>query len=369
MYPTRSRPTRWSGAAYRGRMATQKQPATSRKAAPKAPATRAPRTRSATGTASAPATKKGTGSGGRAAAKAPSGRIPTTGTPGPVAAAPVTRAAPESRRAHRSAVAALLAEHPGDTTGPKPRAAGQVASEVVAAGDAVLTQALEEAGRRAAATVSAAPGARHAAPAAPAVGGPAGTAGVHLSAQTGLPPLQDVALGAVALLAERMWAAGTVGLAWANGVAARTISLVRAVSPQVATAQADARLQALAERGQRVRVERTQALTEAVTAAISSAATSDAMREMTVAAIEQATDEVLDVVLPAVLEAVTEMETQDKLDELMSGLLLRTMPSALEKIMPGVMLRTATKPALGIVPSLMGALASGLSGEASTERG
>jgi hypothetical protein len=236
-----------------------------------------------------------------------------------------------------------------------------VAAEVAQVGDTIVTNALEQAERRAAAAVAGASAARHAAPEAPELR-------VRISPETGLPPIQDVALGAVAVLAERMWQAGTVGLAWANGVAARSIALVRAVSPNVATAQADARLRALAERGQRVRQERTEALAEVVTTAISSAATSDALREMTVAAIEQATDDVLDVVLPAVLEAVTEMETQEKLDELMSGLLLRQLPSALEKTLPGVMLRTATKPALGIVPSLMGALASGLSGEPGTPR-
>jgi hypothetical protein len=248
-----------------------------------------------------------------------------------------------------------------------------VAAEVAQAGDALLVSALRRAERTAAATVTGAHAMTGTHTVTGADAGPAAPAQaegrLRISPGTGLPPIQDVALGAVALLAERMWAAGTVGMAWVNDLAARVIVVVRAVSPQVATATADAHLQALAERGLRVRQERTEALAEALTSAISTAATSDALREMTVAAIDQATDEVLEVVLPAVLEAVTEMETQAKLDELMSGLLLRTMPSALEKTLPGVMLRTATKPALGFVPSLMGALSSGLAGESGTARG
>jgi hypothetical protein len=56
------------------------------------------------------------------------------------------------------------------------------------------------------------------------------------------------------------------------------------------------------------------------------------------------------------LEAVTELETQEKLDELMAGLLLRQLPSALEKTLPGVMMRTATKPAAGLNAFLSGVL-------------
>jgi hypothetical protein len=96
-----------------------------------------------------------------------------------------------------------------------------------------------------------------------------------------------------------------------------------------------------------------------LTEAITNAATSDAMRQMSVAAIEEATDDVLAVVLPAMLEAVTELETQEKLDELMAGLLLRQLPSALEKTLPGVMMRTATKPAAGLMPFLSGVLPKG----------
>jgi hypothetical protein len=124
----------------------------------------------------------------------------------------------------------------------------------------------------------------------------------------------------------------------------------------VATLQADAQLQRLAARGQQVRLERSEALTTSLTAGIMAAATSDAVREMVVAAIEEATDDVLDVVLPAMLEAITERETQDKLDELMAGLLLRQLPAALERTIPQVMLRTATRPAAGLMPFLGGVL-------------
>jgi hypothetical protein len=122
---------------------------------------------------------------------------------------------------------------------------------------------------------------------------------------------------------------------------------------------ADARLASLAERGRAVRAERSEAMNAVVTNAITNAATSDAMRQMSVAAIEEATDDVLAVVLPAMLEAVTELETQEKLDELMAGLLLRQLPSALEKTLPGVMMRTATKPAAGLNAFLSGVLPKG----------
>jgi hypothetical protein len=170
------------------------------------------------------------------------------------------------------------------------------------------------------------------------------------------PPAEDIALGALTVVAERAWRVGSWAVAVATGMSMRAVDVVRAVSPTFATEQADARIAALAERGRTVREERTEAISAMVTTAISSAATSDAMREMSVAAIEEATDDVLAVVLPAMLEAVTEMETQEKLDELMAGLLLRQLPSALEKTLPGVMMRTATKPAAGIMPFLSGVL-------------
>ena len=178
--------------------------------------------------------------------------------------------------------------------------------------------------------------------------------------------MQDVALGLAALLAEVAWRTAARGAEIASSAAARTAVVVRAVSPTFATDQADAHLNALAERGRRVRAERAEAISATLSGAITSAATSDAVREMTVTAIEQATDDVLAVVLPAMLEAVQDLETQEKLDELMAGLLLRQLPAALEKTLPGVMLRTATKPALGLMPSLMGALTAGLSGETGT---
>ncbi|HEX6887872.1 MAG TPA: hypothetical protein VF143_07180 [Candidatus Nanopelagicales bacterium] len=196
---------------------------------------------------------------------------------------------------------------------------------------------------------------------------------------TQLPPVQDIAIGAAAVLTERMWAAGARTLAWTNRLVGASVGLIRAVSPEVATRGTDARLQALAERGRAVRVERGEALAASLTSAITAAVTSDAVREMTVAAIEEATDDVLAVVLPAVLERVAEAETQEQLDELMSGLLirqlptamaavadaetqgtldelmarllLRQLPAALEKTIPQVMLRTATRPA-----SLLGAV-------------
>jgi hypothetical protein len=169
-----------------------------------------------------------------------------------------------------------------------------------------------------------------------------------------LPPAEDVLLGLASLVAENAWRLGTRTVAAVSQAAAQTVAFVRGVAPSYASAHAEARLNELAERGRRVRTERTEALTTAMTTAITTAATSDAVREMTVAAIEEATDDVLAVMLPAVLEAVTELETQERLDELMAGLLLRQLPSALEKTLPGVMLRTATRPALGLVPFLGG---------------
>ena len=170
------------------------------------------------------------------------------------------------------------------------------------------------------------------------------------------PPAEDVALGVVSVIADRAWRAGSWGIAMATGITMRAADVVRAISPTFATEMADARLAALAERGRAMRAERSEALSAVVSNAITNAATSDAMRQMSVAAIEEATDDVLAVVLPAMLEAVTELETQDKLDELMAGLLLRQLPSALEKTLPGVMMRTATKPAAGLNAFLSGVL-------------
>ena len=166
--------------------------------------------------------------------------------------------------------------------------------------------------------------------------------------------VQDVALGVASLIAEGVWRAGASGLALATRGLSTMVGVVRAVSPQIANDEATARINALAERGRRVRQERSDAFAEAVTGAVTTAVTSDAMREMTVAAIEEASDDVLAVVLPSVLKAVSEMETQAKLDELMAGLLLRQLPDALEKTLPAVLVRSATRPALGLVPFLGG---------------
>jgi trimeric autotransporter adhesin len=317
----------------------------------------------AKGAAAARSAAKGSaakGSGSRATAAGSGSRATAGGTSGKAAPkrTAVGRAAPESQRAHRSAVEALLAPHPGDTAGPDarpravgpdPEAAAQAAAELAEATRSLLASALlvptEHTTADAAAHL-----ARHA-----ASGGPSGDV-VRLDPRTGLPSAQDVALGVASIVVERLWRAGASAIAWGNGVAARSVSVARAVSPQVASAQADARLQRLAARGQRVRQERAEALAASFTAAITSAATSDAVRGMAVAAIEEATDEVLEVVLPAMLEAITERETQDKLDELMAGLLLRQLPAALEKTIPQVMLRTATRPAAGLMPFLGGVL-------------
>jgi hypothetical protein len=180
-----------------------------------------------------------------------------------------------------------------------------------------------------------------------------------LTTRPAYPPAEDVALGVLSVLAERAWRAGSWTIAVATGITMRAADVIRAVSPTFATELADARLAALAERGRAVRAERSEAMSSVVTNAITTAATSDAMRQMSVAAIEEATDDVLAVVLPAMLEAVTELETQEKLDELMAGLLLRQLPSALEKTLPGVMMRTATKPAAGLNAFLSGVLPKG----------
>lgn len=161
------------------------------------------------------------------------------------------------------------------------------------------------------------------------------------------------------MVAEGAWRAGSWAIATATGITVRAADVVRAISPTFASEMADARLAALAERGRSVREERTHAMNDVVTNAITNAATSDAIRQMSVAAIEEATDEVLAVVLPAMLEAVTELETQEKLDELMAGLLLRQLPGALEKTLPGVMMRTATRPAAGLNAFLSGVLPKG----------
>lgn len=195
--------------------------------------------------------------------------------------------------------------------------------------------------------------------------------GTTAAGATPLPPLEDVALGLATVLGETLWRIGSRGAELATGAAGRIAGVVRGVWPQYATSWVDGRLLFLADRGRRVREERTEAVSAAMTGAMTSAVTSDAMRDMTVTAIEQATDDVLAVVLPAMLDAVSDRETQRRLDELMAGLLLRQLPDALEKTLPGVMVRTATRTSLGIVPSLMGALTSGLSGEPSQsgERG
>ncbi len=174
-----------------------------------------------------------------------------------------------------------------------------------------------------------------------------------------LPPAEDIALGALTVLAESAWHAGSRAVAAAASLSVRAIDVLRAVSPTFATELAEARLTELGQRGRAVRTERAEAVNAVLTDAITNAATSDAMRQMSVAAIEEATDDVLAVVLPAMLEAVTELETQEKLDELMAGLLLRQLPSALEKTLPGVMMRTATKPAAGLMPFLSGVLPKG----------
>ncbi len=177
-----------------------------------------------------------------------------------------------------------------------------------------------------------------------------------LVARPELPPMDDVALGVLVVVAERTWRIGTRAVAVAAEASMRAVEVVRAFSPQIATQQADARLAALAQRGRSVREERTAAVSSAFSEAITQAAASDAMRQMTVTAIEEAAEDVLAVVLPTMLDAVAEMETQERLDELMSGLLLRQLPSALEKTLPGVMMRTATKPAAGLLPFLGGVL-------------
>lgn len=178
-----------------------------------------------------------------------------------------------------------------------------------------------------------------------------------------LPPIQDVALGLASVTAETLLRVGARGAELVSGAAAQVAGLIRGVSPSYVTTWVDGRLLALADRGERVRVERTEAVSAALTNAMTSAVTSDAMRDMTVTAVEQATDDVLAVVLPAMMDAVNDRETQKQLDELMAGLLLRQLPDALEKTLPGVMVRTATRTSLGIVPSLMGALTSGLSSD------
>lgn len=186
--------------------------------------------------------------------------------------------------------------------------------------------------------------------------GPESTPAAATPAAAPLPPVQDVALGLAALVADALWRAGAAGVALVGAATTRVLTVARAITPAAAAELTDASLQSLAERGRRVRAQRTVDLTDMLTTAMANATGNPAVREIAVAAIGEATEEVLAVVLPSVLDAMSETETQDRLDELMAGLLVRQMPAALEKTLPGVMLRTATKPALGIVPSVMGAL-------------
>ncbi len=169
-----------------------------------------------------------------------------------------------------------------------------------------------------------------------------------------LPPLEDVALGVLVVVAERSWQLGSRAVAMAGTASMKALDAVRALSPQIANERADARLAAFAQRGRAVRAERTAAVSTAFSEAVTQAAASDAMRQMTVTAMEEAAEEVLAVVLPTMLDAVADLETQERLDELMAGLLLRQLPSALEKTLPGVMMRTATRPAAGLLPFLNG---------------
>jgi hypothetical protein len=238
-------------------------------------------------------------------------------------------------------VEALLAEHVEEA--PATAAAEEVGRAAERATERAAERATERRARRAA---EAAP--HHARPEVPAT-----------PAMGPLPPAPDVLLGLASVIAEQAWRWGTRAVAFASGSASRTVALVRGVAPSYASNQLDATLNGLADRGRQVRQERAEAVSSAMTSAITSAATSDAVREMTVAAIEEATDDVLAVMLPALLEAVTELETQERLDELMAGLLLRQLPGALERTLPGVMLRTATKPALGLVPFLGGSMPRG----------
>lgn len=167
--------------------------------------------------------------------------------------------------------------------------------------------------------------------------------------------MPDVALGIASILAEQALRAGGVALLAGRSAVVGWIRLVRAVSPQVATARADAGLQALAERGRRVRLENTQALGSTISAALLSTATSEAARELAMAAFERATDDAIAVVMPAILQAMREEETEAVLDEMMAGLLVRQLPTAMEKTLPTLLMRTATRPTQ-LVPFLGGVL-------------
>ncbi len=170
------------------------------------------------------------------------------------------------------------------------------------------------------------------------------------------PPIQDVALGLAAVIAETLWRAGAVALTLATAASARALTVARAIAPAAAGELTEAAVLSLADRGRRLRAARMEELTDLLTGAMADASASPALREIAVSAIGEAAEEVLAVVLPSLLDAMSEEEHQERLDELMAGLLVRQMPAALERTLPGVMLRTATKPALGIVPSVMGAL-------------
>jgi hypothetical protein len=257
-------------------------------------------------------------------------------------------------------VEALLADYPAEGRAAAP-AAGPVmdGEEARAEARAERAEARAERAQSRAERAQEAPAARRPLDGTPVPAASTPRPATTLITRPAYPPAEDVALGVVSLIAERAWRAGSWGIATVTGITMRAADIVRAISPTFATEMADARLASLAERGRAVRAERSEAMSAVVTNAITNAATSDAMRQMSVAAIEEATDDVLAVVLPAMLEAVTELETQEKLDELMAGLLLRQLPSALEKTLPGVMMRTATKPAAGLNAFLSGVLPKG----------
>lgn len=166
--------------------------------------------------------------------------------------------------------------------------------------------------------------------------------------------MRDVLVGLADVLAEGCWRATQSGAALGLRGWSLLTTVATGVTPDFARRRYEVVLVQLAERGRRARQERGDAMASAVTVAITTAATSDAVRELTLVTVAEASDELLDVMMPSVLDAMATTQTQAKLDELIAGLLLRQLPSALEKTLPQVLLRTATKPALGVVPFLGG---------------
>jgi hypothetical protein len=262
-----------------------------------------------------------------------------------MAATPPTALRAQTRR---SPIETLLEGHPGDM----PLRVEETIPAVAVVGAVAASREAARTSPRAAAAATAPTSVPARGPAAPLPPQPTAESGLT---DEPLPAVQDVALGLLSLLAEQAQRAGNAALSAGRDVLVRWVTLVRAVSPSVATARVDAGILALGERGRRVRAESSEAISSSVNAAVLSTVTSDAARELTIVAVERATQDVIAVVMPAMLDALREEETEAALDEMLAGLLVRQLPAAMEKTLPTLLVRTATRPTQ-LVPFLGGVL-------------